>query len=207
MPHLEHENQLGYPAIQLAGVDEVGRGCIAGPVVAGAVVLPRFINFKAHAWLEEIDDSKKLSATQRARLAPLIFGWALSVGVGVASVQEIDELNIFHASHLAMIRAVEALKVRPQALLVDGKFLPKQGFSVPATALIQGDQKSLSIAAASIVAKVWRDEYMVAMDSQYPVYGFLKHKGYPTPDHAQALKKHGVSEIHRRSFKTVAVLL
>ena len=207
MPNLEYECQLGYPAVVVAGVDEVGRGCIAGPVVAGAVILPLYIDFEKDSWLLEVDDSKKMSADQRERIAPLIYQWAPAVGIGCASVEEIDEVNIFHASHLALIRAVQALKTKPQKILVDGKFLPKQGFSAPATAVIKGDQKCLSIAAASVVAKVYRDEMMLQLDQKFPEYGFAQHKGYPTPQHARALKKGGVTEVHRRSFKTVSALL
>ena len=206
-PHLEYEIQLGFPQVLVAGVDEVGRGCLAGPVVAGAVILPSQIDFEAHPWLLKIHDSKKLTAQVREELAPLIQSWALATGIGVASEEEIDRLNIFHASHLALIRAVEALPVQPQQILVDGKFLPKTGFSAPATAVIKGDQKSLSIAAGSIIAKVWRDHVMDDLELKYPGYGFATHKGYPTPAHAQALKKIGVSSVHRRTFKTVAQLL
>lgn len=124
--------------------------------------------------------------------------------MGVATVQEIDEINIFHASHLAMIRAIEKLSIVPDHILIDGKFLPKQGLPAPATAVVQGDGKCLSIAAASIIAKVWRDQIMVELDQQLPVYGFAQHKGYPTPAHQDALKKHGVTEFHRRSFRTVS---
>ncbi len=207
MPNLEYECQLGYPTVVLAGVDEVGRGCIAGPVVAGAVVLPPHIDFTKDSWLLEVDDSKKMSASQRERIAPLIYQWAPAVGIGLASVDEIDEINIFHASNLALIRAVKALQIAPQKILVDGKFLPKQGFSAPATAVVKGDQKCLSIAAASIVAKVWRDEYMLQLHQKYPEYGFSQHKGYPTPQHALALKRVGASAAHRRSFKTVSAVL
>jgi ribonuclease HII len=207
MPNLEYETQLCYPKLRIAGVDEVGRGCIAGPVVAGAVVLPPFIDFEKDPWLLEVDDSKKMTASQRERIAPLIYQWSPAVGIGVASVEEIDELNIFHASHLALIRAVRALGLAPHRLLVDGKFLPKQGFDVAATAVIKGDQKCLSIAAASVVAKVWRDEKMLQLDQEFPAYGFAQHKGYPTPQHARALKTAGVSEVHRRSFKTVSALI
>jgi ribonuclease HII len=207
MPNLEYECQLGFPKIRVAGVDEVGRGCIAGPVVAGAVILPAKIDFEAHPWLLEVDDSKKMTELQRSRIAPLIDQWAPAVGSGLASVEEIDQFNIFHASHLALIRAVQALSISPQKILVDGKFLPKQGFSAPATAVIQGDQKCLSIAAASVVAKVWRDQHMEKLHLEYPAYGFSKHKGYPTPAHARALKEAGVSGVHRRSFKTVSALL
>lgn len=212
MPDLQHEYELGYPLRIVVGVDEVGRGCIAGPVVAGAVALPPEIDFERDPWLREIDDSKSLSAAQREKLAPLIERWALSSAIGISSVEEIDQVNIFQASHLALIRAVENLRLNSMPLiadqiLVDGKFLPKQGFSAPATAIIKGDLKCLSIAAASILAKVWRDRHMDELDQRFPMYGFAKHKGYPTPAHAQTLRKVGISSVHRRSFKTVSALL
>ncbi len=192
--------------MRVAGVDEVGRGCLAGPVVAGAVLLPACVDYKKDPWLLQINDSKKLTAALRKELVPLILSWALATGIGFATVEEIDRINIFHASHLAMVRAVEALEVQPEHLLVDGKFLPKT-LRCPSTAVIKGDLQCLSIAAASILAKVWRDERMEELDSQYPVYGFAKHKGYPTFHHAEALKRHGICEIHRKSFGPVAVLV
>jgi ribonuclease HII len=206
-PSLEYETRLGFPDVLVAGVDEVGRGCLAGPVVAGAVILPAKIDFEEHPWLLKIHDSKKLTPHLREELAPLIQSWALATGIGMATEEEIDRLNIFHASHLALIRAVEALQVKPQQILVDGKFLPKSGFSAPATAVIKGDQKSLSIAAGSIIAKVWRDQIMDDLEVKHPGYGFAAHKGYPTPAHAKALKQIGVSSVHRRTFKTVAQYL
>jgi ribonuclease HII len=207
MPDLQFEFLKGYPTRLIAGADEVGRGCIAGPVVAAAIVLPRSIDFKKDFWLAEVNDSKKVSAPLREKLTPLIYQWALAAAIGFASVEEIDRLNIFHASHLAIVRAITALKVVPDHVLIDGKFLPQGGFTLPATAVIQGDQKSLSIAAASIIAKVWRDQHMAELDKKYPGYGFAKHKGYPTVAHSLALKKSGVTILHRRSFKTVSILL
>lgn len=206
-PDLQFEIQVGYPSIRVAGVDEVGRGCLAGPVVAAAVVLPPSIDFETDSWLSQVNDSKRLTPSLREQLAPQILQWALACAVGVASVEEIDQINIFHASHLAMIRAVQALQVSPGHVLVDGKFLPREGFGAPALALIQGDQKSLSIAAASIVAKVWRDRYMAEMEIEFPGYGFAQHKGYPTPAHQQALSKQGICILHRKSFSTIAALV
>jgi ribonuclease HII len=209
--HLQHELDVGYPSLVLVGADEVGRGCLAGPVVAAAVALPSEIDFEVHPWLFEIDDSKKVKPAVRDRLAPLIAEWALASAVGVASVEEIDEINIFHASHLAIVRAIEGLKLKARQrighILIDGKFLPKQKMPAPASAVIQGDAKCLSIAAASIIAKVWRDQYMLAQEIAFPGYGFAQHKGYPTAAHTLALKKQGVTVIHRRSFGTVASLL
>ena len=177
--------------------------------MAAAVLLPHQIDFDRDPWLREIQDSKKLSSELRERLAPLIQGWALSSAIRCATVEEIDRLNIFHASHLAMVRALEGLSPQPHHALIDGKFLPKQGLPVgcKATAVIKGDQLSLSIAAASIIAKVWRDHHMVKLDEEFPGYGLSKHKGYPTPIHTQALNKKGVTSIHRRSFKPVAALV
>lgn len=202
-PTLEEEYRVGYPSLLVAGVDEVGRGCIAGPVVAGAVVLPGLIDYKSDPWLLEVTDSKLLVASDRERLAPLIIAWALSSAIGLATVEEIDKINIFHASHLAMTRAVQSLPVRPQHLLIDGKFLPKTGLIAPASAIIKGDLKCLSIACASIIAKVWRDHLMFALDQEYPGYGLAQHKGYPTPEHARALQKNGILKIHRKSFRTI----
>ncbi len=206
-PSLAYEIQVGFPEKWVAGADEVGRGCLAGPVVAAAVILPSRVSFEDHPWLAEINDSKKLSADARERLTPLITKWAAASAVGIATVEEIDQLNIFHASHLAIQRALSSLKIRPKHILIDGKFLPRQKLVAPATAVIKGDQLCLSIAAASIIAKVWRDSYMFELDSKFPHYGFAQHKGYPTPAHQLALKKNGICEIHRRSFKTVAQLV
>lgn len=214
-PTLEWENRVGYPQVIILGVDEVGRGCLAGPVVAGAVALPSVIDREAHPWISEIKDSKGLKPEARERLVPLIQNWVLAYGIGIASVEEIDQINIYHASHLAMVRAIEAArsslvggsKQQPlMHLLIDGKFLPKQ-LPCPATAVVKGDQKSLSIAAASILAKVWRDQQMSVLDERYPGYGFAIHKGYATPAHSKALKQNGVCAIHRRSFSPVAALL
>lgn len=212
VPTLEWESRVGFPHVIVVGVDEVGRGCLAGPVVAGALALPSVIDFKTHSWLAEIKDSKGLKPEVRERLVPLIQKWALAYGIGKASVEEIDQINIYHASHLAMIRAIEVVRAslkshsQEQHLLIDGKFLPKQ-LSCRATAIIKGDQQSLSIAAASILAKVWRDQHMMELDFQYPGYGFSVHKGYATPAHSRALKQNGVCKIHRRSFAPVAALL
>ena len=206
--------------MSILGIDEVGRGCLAGPVVAGAVLLPAVVDFERDPWLKEIKDSKLLKPEVRERLAPLITQWALASAIGVASVEEIDSINIFHASHLAMLRAAEetlaavtqntqfkplsAEKIQATTYaLVDGKFLPKN-FPCRAQAVIKGDLKCLSIAAASIIAKVWRDRHMADLDAQYPGYGFSIHKGYSTPAHSSALKARGACPIHRRSFAPVA---
>lgn len=205
-PGLAWETKVGYPRLRVAGVDEVGRGCLAGPVVAAAVVLPAVCDLDAEPWLKEVADSKLLSPQKREELAPRIESWALASAVGVASVEEIDEINIFHASHLAMLRALEGLKIPPAFVLIDGKFLPKK-LPCSAQAVIKGDLQCLSIACASVLAKVWRDREMRKLDARYPGYGFSLHKGYSTPVHSQALKSLGACEIHRRSFAPVAQAL
>jgi ribonuclease HII len=194
----------------VAGLDEVGRGPLAGPVVAAAVVLPRGF---VHA---EIKDSKLLSAKQRDRLAPLIQQQAESWGIGVVEVDEIDRINILQASLLAMVKALDALdalKTPPDCLLIDGNQpIPAKLFqgsrwstmaSVYQQTIVKGDQLCLSIAAASIVAKVARDEMMVGFDRQFPEYGFAGHKGYGSAMHLEALRRHGPSPIHRMSYKPV----
>ena len=177
-----------------AGVDEVGRGPLAGPVVAAAVI------FAAHRpW--GLKDSKRLSGKRRAELAAEIKAAALAWSVGRASVAEIDRLNILRASHLAMQRAVTALGVRPEVLLVDGNLLPS--FEVPAVAVVKGDDRVPEISAASIVAKVARDDEMVALAERHPGYGFERHKGYATSEHLAALERLGPTPAHRRSFAPV----
>ena len=166
-PSLENEIRAGHPRVKVAGADEVGRGCLAGPVVAAAVILPAQIDFEKDPWLLEIHDSKLLTPSVRDRLAPLIQGWALTSAIGVASVEEIDRVNILQASHLAMIRALQALAPHAEHVLIDGKLLPKQ-LRIPGTAIIKGDQKCISVAAASIIAKVWRDHHMLELDQRFP---------------------------------------
>lgn len=182
----------------VAGVDEVGRGPLAGDVVAAAVILSDQIP-------EGITDSKKLSAVRRERLAKEIKALAVAWSVGRASVQEIDALNILEASLLAMKRAVESLAVQPGLVLVDGNRLPQWAYE--AQAIVGGDALEPAIGAASILAKVQRDSELEALDGQYPQYGFGRHKGYPTREHLEALKVHGVLDIHRRSFGPVKRLL
>ena len=180
----------------VAGLDEAGRGCLAGPVVAAAVILPPDANIPG------LNDSKKLSPRQRDVLLPIIAREALAVGVGRCSPAEIDQLNILHASLEAMLRAVADLTLSPDVLLVDGNRAIRNPPCSQQT-VIKGDAKSLSIAAASIVAKVTRDRLMVELDSDFPVYGWAVHKGYPTEVHYNALAAHGPSPHHRRSFKLV----
>lgn len=179
----------------IAGVDEVGRGPLAGPVVTAAVILD------PNNPIAGLADSKKLTEKRRESLVPLIKEHALAWAMGRAEPHEIDELNILQASLLAMKRAVEALTVTPGHVLVDGIHAPQ--LTCPVTTIIKGDQSEPAIAAASILAKVARDQEMVALDTLYPGYGFAKHKGYPTKQHQQALLTLGVTDIHRRSFGPV----
>lgn len=181
----------------VAGVDEAGRGPLAGPVVAAAVILPE--DFA----LDGLTDSKKVSAPKREKIYAILTATAeIFWAVAEASVEEIDRLNILRATHLAMARAIEALPRRPDHALVDG--LPVGGLAVGHTALVEGDSLSLSIAAASIVAKVTRDRLMVELDAQYPQYGFARHKGYGVREHLEALRNHGPCPAHRRTFQPVA---
>jgi ribonuclease HII len=183
---------------RIAGVDEAGMGPLAGPVVAAAAVLPR--DFRPRG----LDDSKKLDPRERERLAAEIKAaatWAL----GLASPEEIDRLNIYRAGLLAMRRAVEGLPERPQHLLVDARRLPE--LRIPQQGIVKGDAKSLSIAAASVLAKTARDALMVALDAEHPGYGLARHKGYAAPEHLAALRERGPSPCHRRSFAPVRELL
>jgi ribonuclease HII len=181
--------------LHVAGVDEAGMSPLAGPVVAGAVILP--VGWK----LTDVDDSKKLDAETRGRLVATIKREALAWAVGVVEPEEIDRINIYRAGLLAMRRAVEGLGTRPQALLIDARKLKE--IDLPQQGIIGGDGKSLSIAAASIVAKTHRDGLMDALDRVYPGYGFCRHKGYGVPEHHAAMEKLGVLPIHRRSFGPV----
>ncbi len=185
--------------ILICGVDEAGRGPLAGPVSAAAVILD-----PANP-IEGLADSKKLSEKQRDRLAPIIRERALAWAVAYAEVGEIDELNILQATLLAMKRAVQALQIQPHQVLVDGLYCPQTG--IPSQAIVKGDSKVAAISAASILAKTARDELMLKLHAQYPQYGFDGHKGYPTAAHLAALREHGVSDVHRRSFRPVRELL
>ena len=186
-----HFSPLG---IMECGCDEAGRGCLAGPVVAAAVILPeRF----AHPLL---NDSKQLTETQRELLRPIIEAEALSWGIGVCSPEEIDQLNILQASITAMHRAIDQLVLSPELLLIDGnRFRPYPG--IPHECIVKGDATYRSIAAASILAKTERDRMMLELAQQYPGYGFAEHKGYPTPQHRAALAELGPSPVHRLSFR------
>lgn len=185
--------------ILVCGVDEAGRGPLAGPVSAAAVILDDADPIAGLA------DSKKLSERQREQLAPVIRERALAWAVAWAEVEEIDQLNILQATLLAMRRAVLALPVQPQQVLVDGLYCPQTG--IPSQAIVKGDSKVAAISAASILAKTARDELMLQLHQQYPQYGFADHKGYPTAVHLAALREYGISDVHRRSFKPVRELL
>lgn len=182
------------------GLDEVGRGCIAGPVIAAAVILPT-----REDWLKELTDSKKLTPAKREKLADIIRTRALDWSVGRAEVTEIDRINILEASMLAMARACKGLSLKPDHALVDGNRYPP--LDIPGSAIIGGDALIPEISAASILAKVVRDNEMVLMDQLFPGYGFSIHKGYPTRLHKDLLKRLGVSPLHRSSFKPVQLLL
>lgn len=179
----------------IAGVDEVGRGPLAGPVVAAAVIL------NPDSRIEGLLDSKLLTDKSRERLDIEIRKYALSWCIAEASVEEIDSLNILHASMLAMSRAVEGLSRQPDLALIDGNRCPE--IDCPAQAVVKGDQRVQAISAASIIAKVSRDRYMVELHDIHPQYGFDSHKGYPTAQHRQAIADYGVLDLHRRSFKPV----
>jgi ribonuclease HII len=176
----------------IAGVDEVGVGPLAGPVVAAAVVFPPGTE------IDGVDDSKRLDAPTRERLAAEIRSRAEGLAVGIAEVEEIDTINIYHAALLAMRRAVEALPMVPQHVLVDARQVP--GLPMPQNPFNKGDGINFSIAAASIVAKTHRDRLMTELDAAYPAYGFARHKGYCTAEHQEAIRRHGPSPVHRRSY-------
>lgn len=176
-----------------AGCDEAGRGCLAGAVYAAAVILPP--DYRN----DTLNDSKQLTEKQRYRLREVIERDALSWAVGIVSPEEIDAINILNASFLAMHRAIGNLSIRPQHLLIDGnRFKPYAG--IPHTTVVKGDGKYLSIAAASVLAKTYRDDYMDGLDKTYPAYGWQKNKGYPTQAHRDAIRLYGVTPYHRKSF-------
>ncbi|MBQ4408502.1 MAG: ribonuclease HII [Bacteroidales bacterium] len=177
-----------------AGCDEAGRGCLAGPVVAAAVVFPK------DYWNDAINDSKQLSEKQRVKLRDEIIRDAVSYGIGMCDNQEIDNINILQASLLAMHRALDALTVRPEFIIIDGNKW-KDYHQTPFQTVVKGDAKFLSIAAASILAKTYRDEWMVHAAAEYPLYNWEKNKGYPTKDHRLAIIEHGVCPLHRLSYE------
>jgi ribonuclease HII len=189
--------------LSVAGVDEVGRGTLAGPVVAAAAVLPGSVPFE-YAGL--VNDSKMLSAAQRQRSFDWLITWCVTYGVGASTADEIDSMGIVPATKLAMSRAIAALDPQPEHLIIDAVEL--SSVSIPQTAIIRADSRSQSVAAASIIAKVTRDKLMAGVfDTEYPGYGFAAHKGYGTAIHMSALKELGASPIHRRSFKPVRDVL
>lgn len=205
MPSFEHENELRqyHQVVSIAGIDEAGRGPLAGPVFAAAVVIPE--GYTPH-WLESLDDSKKLSEKKREVLYSEIKNDPMLMWcIAQASVEEIDEINILQATYLAMARATKGLPSRPDHCLIDGRAVPR--FPLPSTNLIKGDSKSYSIAAASILAKVARDHLMLEIAEAYPQYDFHKHKGYGTKRHLEQLDAHGASPHHRRSFRPVTEAL
>lgn len=191
----QHERQLYAQGVSyIAGVDEVGRGPLAGPVVAAAVILP------SDFYLPGLNDSKKLSEAKREQLFEHIQANAVSIGIGVVSAQEIDELNIYQATKKAMMQAVQNLACQPDYLLIDAMELP---LAIPQRSLIKGDAASVSIAASSVIAKVTRDRMMKELGAKYPQYGFEQHMGYGTEQHLQAIRAYGVLDAHRRSFAPV----
>lgn len=187
----EYEKEYGVYSY-ICGIDEAGRGPLAGPVVAGAVILPK------ECFIEYLNDSKKLSEKRREALFDEINERALAVGVGIVSPQVIDEINILNATYEAMRQAIHNLDVTPQMLLCDAVHIPD--INIPQVGIIKGDAKSISIAAASIIAKVTRDRMMYDYDKMYPEYGFAKHKGYGTKVHMEALRTYGLCPIHRTTF-------
>ena len=193
MPDYEYEakaSSLGY--VNICGVDEAGRGPLAGPVYAAAVILPQGLV------IDGLNDSKKLSEKKRELLYDKVVESAVAWSVGVATEQEIDEVNILQATYLAMKRAVEGLSVKADFALIDGNRMPP--LDIAGETVIKGDSLSMSIAAASIIAKVTRDRFMLELDEKYPEYLFAKHKGYGTALHYEMIEKHGISPVHRRSF-------
>ena len=198
MTQMEYENKYfeqGY--LYIAGVDECGRGCLAGPVAAAAVILPR------GCAIDGLNDSKKLSEKKREALFPIILERALAVGISMVDADIIDEINILQATLRAMGAALSDLSLRPEIALIDGRFLPDINLNpdVKMEAVVGGDGKSLAIAAASVVSKVTRDRLMAEYAKTYPAYGFDKHKGYGTAAHYHALRAYGPCPIHRRSFR------
>lgn len=193
-------NEIPYQGILLAGVDEAGRGPLIGSVVAAAVILD------PNQPILGLDDSKKLTEKKRQALAIEIKQKSLAWAVAEASAAEIDQLNILQASLLAMQRAIDALPTAAEFILIDGNRLPKS-LQLPALAVVKGDARHPTIAAASILAKVSRDAQLIELDKEYPAYGFAKHKGYPTAVHLAALVEHGLLDEHRRSFSPVKKLL
>ena len=191
----EYENELYKKGINLiGGIDEVGRGPLIGPVVASCIILPK--NYK----LEGLTDSKKLSEKKRDKFYDILMKDAVSIGIGIVDEKEIDELNIYQATKKAMAQAVDNMKIKPEHILVDA--MPLE-LDIPTTSIIKGDAKSITIAAASVIAKVTRDRMMYELDEKYPMYDLKHNKGYPTKNHLDALKKYGITKYHRLSYGPV----
>ena len=191
----EYERELIKKGIKLiAGVDEVGRGPLVGPVVTAAVILP--VNYK----LEGLTDSKKLTPKKRDKFYDIIMNDAISVSIGMKDNNVIDEVNIYEATKLAMMDAISGLNVKPEHVLIDAMPLD---LDIPHTSIIKGDAKSLSIAAASVIAKVTRDRMMDELDIKYPMYNFKKNKGYPTKEHIEAINKYGIIDGYRKTYGPV----
>lgn len=196
---LEYETELYNKGITLiAGIDEVGRGPLCGPVVACACIMP--VNYQ----LEGLNDSKKISEKKREKLYDILVKDAIAYGIGEVSPKRIDEINILEASKEAMRMAVNNLSVKPEHLLIDAVSI---NTSIPETPIIKGDAKSMNIAAASIIAKVTRDRMMIELDKEYPEYGYKRHKGYPTKAHIEAVKKYGVKDFYRFTFSPISDLI
>ncbi len=192
---LEYETQLYKNGINLiAGVDEVGRGPLVGPVVTAAVILPK------EFFHPDIKDSKKLTEKKREYLYDIITSNAISIGIGIVDNVRIDEINIYEATKEAMYQAIENLQIKPEYILIDAM---KLDINIPSNSIIKGDDKSESIAAASIIAKVTRDRMMDELDKVYPMYDFKHNKGYPTKTHLKALEEYGITNLHRKSYKPV----
>ena len=196
----QYEKELWKNGINLiAGMDEVGRGPLIGPVVTACVILPKdFV-------LEGLTDSKKLSEKKREEFYDYIMEHAISVGIGMMDEKVIDEVNIYEATKLAMYQAVEKSKVKPEHVLIDAMKLDK--LEMPSTSIIKGDAKSISIAAASVIAKVTRDRMMIELDKKYPMYSFKSHKGYPTKKHIEAIKEYGLIDGYRKTFKPISEMV
>lgn len=196
---LEYEQELYNKGIELiGGIDEVGRGPLVGPVVAACVILPK--NYV----LEGLTDSKKLSEKKRDKFYDILLKDASSIGIGIIGPKRIDEINIYEATKEAMYAAINDCKIKPEHVLIDAM---KLNLDIPSTSIIKGDQKSLSIAAASVIAKVTRDRMMYELDKKYPMYGFKNHKGYPTKKHIEMVHTYGVLENYRFTFKPISDLI
>lgn len=203
-PDLSWETELWAQKINtIAGLDEAGRGAWAGPVTAAAVVLP--CDPETIHYLKGVKDSKQLTPARRSKLVPIIQQYALAWSVGYADNLEIDDLGILPATRLAMMRALDFLSVTPDHLVIDALFLPD--LDIPQTSLIKGDQRCLSVAAASILAKTARDEWMINSHANYAKYQFDRHKGYGTRIHRERIEKEGICAIHRRTFKPIRIFL